>query len=50
MGFVALFLVALMPVLKMLILTAIGLILAFDRINLLNSTARHNLNNVSMDL
>ncbi|KAJ8427558.1 hypothetical protein Cgig2_006629 [Carnegiea gigantea] len=46
MGFVALFLVALMPVLKMLILTAIGLILAFDRINLLNSTARHTLNNI----
>ncbi|XP_021863739.1 protein PIN-LIKES 1-like [Spinacia oleracea] len=46
MGFVALFMVALMPVLKTLLLTAVGLVLAVDRINLLGPTARHNLNNM----
>ncbi|XP_057530241.1 protein PIN-LIKES 3-like [Amaranthus tricolor] len=46
MGFLALFMVALMPVLKTLLLTAVGLILALDRINLLGPTARHNLNNL----
>ncbi|XP_074294034.1 protein PIN-LIKES 1-like [Silene latifolia] len=46
MGFVDLFLVALMPVLKTLLLTAIGLILALDRINLLGPSARNSLNNL----
>lgn len=46
MGFVNLLLVALMPVIKTLILTAIGLVLALDRINLLGPTARRNLNNI----
>ncbi|XP_021728248.1 protein PIN-LIKES 1-like [Chenopodium quinoa] len=46
MGFLELFMVALMPVLKTLLLTAVGVVLAMDRINLLGSTARHNLNNM----
>ncbi|KAK9670506.1 hypothetical protein RND81_13G205800 [Saponaria officinalis] len=46
MGFMELFLVALMPVLKTLLLTAIGLFLALDRINLLGPTARHSVNNL----
>ncbi|KAL9229701.1 hypothetical protein vseg_005140 [Gypsophila vaccaria] len=46
MGFVELFLVALMPVLKTLLLVAIGLFLALDRVNLLGPSARHSLNNL----
>ena len=42
-----LFIVALMPVLKTLLVTAVGLLLAVDRIDLLGSDARHHLNNVS---
>lgn len=37
---------ALMPVLKTLLITAVGLYLAVERVNLLGMTARHNLNNV----
>ncbi|KAG5620746.1 hypothetical protein H5410_005964 [Solanum commersonii] len=46
MAFVELFVVALVPVLKTLIITAVGLFLALERINLLGSTARHHLNNL----
>ncbi|PHT54848.1 hypothetical protein CQW23_03334 [Capsicum baccatum] len=46
MAFVELFVVALVPVLKTLIITAVGLFLALGRINLLGSTARHHLNNL----
>ncbi|CAL5365997.1 unnamed protein product [Camellia sinensis] len=44
MGFLDLFIVALMPVLKTLIITAIGLFLAIDPVNLLGPVARHHLN------
>lgn len=47
MGFVDLFVVALIPVLKTLLITALGLALALEKVNLLGDTARHNLNNVS---
>nr|XP_004231634.1 protein PIN-LIKES 3-like [Solanum lycopersicum] len=46
MAFVELFVVALMPVLKTLIITAVGLLLALEPVNLLGSTARHHLNNL----
>ncbi|XP_059297160.1 protein PIN-LIKES 3-like isoform X2 [Lycium ferocissimum] len=46
MGFVDLFVVALVPVLKTLIITGVGLFLALERVNLLGSTARHHLNNL----
>ncbi|XP_009600852.1 protein PIN-LIKES 1-like isoform X2 [Nicotiana tomentosiformis] len=46
MGFVDLFVVALVPVLKTLIITAVGLFLALERVNLLGSAARHYLNNL----
>ncbi|KAF7130697.1 hypothetical protein RHSIM_Rhsim10G0190900 [Rhododendron simsii] len=46
MGFVDLFVAALMPVLKTLIVTAIGLLLAIERVNLLGPVARHHLNNL----
>ncbi|XP_059437268.1 protein PIN-LIKES 3-like isoform X2 [Corylus avellana] len=41
-----LFIVALMPVLKTLLVTAVGLLLAVDRIGLLGADARHHLNNI----
>lgn len=47
MNFLDLFVVALMPVLKVILITALGLFLALDRINLLGPNARHYLNNVS---
>ncbi|KAF8029206.1 hypothetical protein BT93_E1772 [Corymbia citriodora subsp. variegata] len=46
MGFWSLFVVALMPVLKVLIITGIGLVLALERINLLGPNARHYLNDL----
>ncbi|XP_074300075.1 protein PIN-LIKES 1-like [Silene latifolia] len=46
MGFVNLFVVALMPVLKTLLLSGVGLILAMDRVNLLGPTARTSMNNI----
>lgn len=46
MGFLDLFIVALMPILKTLIVTAIGLFLAIERVNLLGSVTRHHLNNL----
>ncbi|KAI3409615.1 uncharacterized protein J3R85_019091 [Psidium guajava] len=44
MGFWDLFVVALMPVLKVLIITGIGLVLAIERVNLLGPNARHYVN------
>ncbi|KAH7849768.1 hypothetical protein Vadar_022734 [Vaccinium darrowii] len=46
MEFLDLFIVALMPILKILIVTAIGLFLAIERVNLLGPVARHHLNNL----
>ncbi|XP_076916446.1 protein PIN-LIKES 3-like [Bidens hawaiensis] len=46
MGFLDLFVVALIPVLKTLLITAIGLLLAVPRVNILGDAARHHLNNV----
>ncbi|KAM7519923.1 hypothetical protein LguiB_018885 [Lonicera macranthoides] len=46
MGLLDLFIVALMPVLKTLVITAVGLYLAIDRVNILGPVARHHLNNV----
>ncbi|CAK7357568.1 unnamed protein product [Dovyalis caffra] len=46
MGFFGLFVVALMPVLKVLLITGTGLFLALDRIDLLGSIARPYLNNL----
>ncbi|GMI80563.1 hypothetical protein HRI_001725600 [Hibiscus trionum] len=46
MGFMDLFIVALMPVLKVILITGVGLLLAVDGINLLGPEARHHLNNV----
>jgi len=47
MEFWKLFVVALMPVLKVLFITALGTILAINRFNILGETARKNLNTVS---
>jgi hypothetical protein len=47
MGFLDLFVAALMPVLKVLLITGLGLFLALDRIDLLGANARHYMNNVS---
>ncbi|XP_014491801.2 protein PIN-LIKES 1, partial [Vigna radiata var. radiata] len=46
MEFWKLFFVALMPVLKVLLITALGTILAIDRFNILGKTARKSLNNM----
>ncbi|THG17527.1 hypothetical protein TEA_011439 [Camellia sinensis var. sinensis] len=46
MNFLNLFVVALMPVLKTLLISAIGLFLALDRVNILGAVARHHLNNL----
>lgn len=46
MAVVDLFVVALIPVLKTLLITAVGLLLAVDRVNILGDAARHHLNNV----
>ncbi|XP_023886190.1 protein PIN-LIKES 3 isoform X3 [Quercus suber] len=46
MEFLDLFIVALMPVLKILLVTAVGLFLATERINLLGADARPYLNNL----
>lgn len=48
MGLVDLFLVALVPVLKVLLVTGVGLLLALERINILGPIARHHLNLVSL--
>lgn len=44
MEFLKLFIVALMPVLKVLLITAVGTVLAINRFNILGETARKNLN------
>ena len=49
MEFLDLFIVALMPVLKILLVTAVGLLLATERINLLGADARPYLNNVGQN-
>lgn len=46
MGFLDLFVAALMPVLKVLLITGLGLFLALDRIDLLGANARHYMNNL----
>ncbi|GLT66038.1 hypothetical protein SLA2020_384340 [Shorea laevis] len=46
MDFLDLFILALMPVLKVLLVTAVGLLLAMDRVNLLGPDARSHLNNM----
>ncbi|CAI9110418.1 OLC1v1010429C1 [Oldenlandia corymbosa var. corymbosa] len=46
MGFLDLFIVALIPILKTLIITAVGLFLAVEKVNILNDTARHHFNNL----
>ncbi|KAK9078866.1 hypothetical protein SSX86_002924 [Deinandra increscens subsp. villosa] len=46
MAFIDLFVVALIPVLKTLLITAVGLLLAIPRVNILGDAARHHLNNV----
>ncbi|CAI9272187.1 unnamed protein product [Lactuca saligna] len=46
MAVLDLFIVALIPVLKTLLITALGLLLAIDRVNILGDAARHHLNNV----
>lgn len=47
MGFLELLAVASLPVIKLLILTALGLFLAMDRVNLLGESARNQMNHVS---
>ena len=47
MGLVDLFFVASAPVLKVLLLTALGLFLALERIDILGENARKQLNTVS---
>lgn len=42
-----LFVVALIPILKVLLVTALGTFLALDRFDILGDTARKNLNTVS---
>ncbi|KAL3340657.1 hypothetical protein AABB24_029008 [Solanum stoloniferum] len=46
MGMLNLFITASMPVLKVLLITALGLVLALDRIDLLGQDARKHLNNI----
>ncbi|CAI9110415.1 OLC1v1010426C1 [Oldenlandia corymbosa var. corymbosa] len=46
MGYLEFFVVALIPVLKTLLITAVGLFLALERVNLLDRAARRNLNNL----
>ncbi|KAA3454261.1 protein PIN-LIKES 3-like [Gossypium australe] len=46
MGFLDLLLVALIPVIKVLFITGVGLLLALDRVNLLGPDARNHLNKI----
>ncbi|TYG70562.1 hypothetical protein ES288_D05G323600v1 [Gossypium darwinii] len=46
MGFLDLLLVALIPVIKVLFITGVGLFLALDRVNLLGPDARNHLNKI----
>ncbi|KAF8013899.1 hypothetical protein BT93_I1685 [Corymbia citriodora subsp. variegata] len=47
MGVLDLFIVALMPVLKVLLVTAVGSFLAMDRVNLLGHNAKQHMNNTN---
>lgn len=47
MGVVDLFLVAVVPILKVLLVTSVGLLLASDGVSLLGPEAKHHLNSVS---
>lgn len=44
-----LFMLALIPVLKTLLIAIVGLFLALDRVSILTAEGRHHLNNVSWD-
>ncbi|GMJ02343.1 PIN-LIKES 3 [Hibiscus trionum] len=46
MGFVDLLVVAVIPVIQLLLATAVGLFMAVDSVNLLGPVARHSLNNL----
>ncbi|CAI9110417.1 OLC1v1010428C1 [Oldenlandia corymbosa var. corymbosa] len=46
MAYLDFFIVSLIPVLKTLLITAVGLFLALDRVNILDLSARRNLNNL----
>lgn len=46
MGVLDLFVVALMPVLKVLLVTAVGSLLAMERVNLLGRDAKQHVNNM----
>ncbi|RVW78898.1 hypothetical protein CK203_043156 [Vitis vinifera] len=46
MGFLSLFVVALVPILKVLLVSGVGLLIALERIDLLGANARRNLNAV----
>jgi hypothetical protein len=47
MGFVQLLYVASLPVIKVLLITALGLFLAIDQIDVLGADARSKVNNVN---
>jgi hypothetical protein len=47
MGFVQLLYVASLPVIKVLLITALGLFLAIDQIDVLGADARNKVNNVN---
>ena len=50
MGLWKLFVVALVPVVKVLLITAVGLFLAIERVDILGMAARKHLNNVSNNI
>jgi hypothetical protein len=50
MGLWNLFIVALMPVLNVLLITAVGVFLAIQRVDILGADARKHLNNVSNNM
>lgn len=49
MALLDIFIAALVPILKVLLLTALGSILAIDRVDILGEDARKQLNSVSLD-
>ena len=50
MGFLSLFVAALVPNLKVILVTGVGLFIALERIDLLGADARRYLNAVSMQV
>jgi hypothetical protein len=50
MGLWQLFVVALMPVVKVLLITAVGVFLATERLDILGTDARKHLNSVSTNI